>query len=428
MESILGMNSSCLAKSKVARGPRGFGRAARAHTLKVCALLTLAISCSDDPPQPEAQRTALRELVSVEALQPTHKLDVRFGDAVRLLGYDLSPEPVRNGQQATITWYWQVEKPLPKGYRQFTHLAPSSGGKQLNLDQARTLAKLYPPDRWEAGRYLKDPQNFTVPSAWRTQQVEFILGFYRGEKRLEAQQPGKETSHRAQLLLPVLAKRPGPPVARMKVRKRTAPIMIDGKLDEADWKAAHVATLVNTFRGDQGSFPAQVQVVYDEANLFVGFEVEDSDLRASFLKHDEHLWEQDTVEVMLDPDGDGRNYFEIQVSPRNVVFDTQYDRRRIPRPFGHVDWDANVESAVEVVGTIDAWQTADERYVVEMRLPVSALKANGVHAAAPAPGGEYRANFFVMERQLRGQRAVGWSPPMVGDFHAVDRFGVLQFD
>lgn len=390
--------------------------------------LVLLLSCSDDPPQPEAQRTVLRELISNSPFSPSHPLDVRFGDAVRLVGYDLTPEPIRGGQQATITWYWQVNAHLPKGYRLFTHLAKSDGGKQLNLDQARTLSTLYPPERWHAGQYLKDPQNFTVPSSWRTHQVEFILGFYRGEQRLPAIQDGQEPNHRAQIALPVLAKRPGPPVARMKVRKRSTLITIDGKLNEQDWQQSEPSTLVNTFRGDQGSFPARVQVLYDEDALYVGFEVEDSDLRASFLQHDDHLWEQDTVEVMLDPDGDGRNYFEIQVSPRNIVFDTQYDRRRIPRPFGHVDWDAQLRSAVDVVGTIDAWQTADERYVVEMRIPIAALVANGVRAESPQSGKRYRANFFVMERQLRGQRAVGWSPPLVGDFHAVDRFGILMFE
>ncbi|HBQ13874.1 MAG TPA: hypothetical protein DEF51_22975, partial [Myxococcales bacterium] len=76
---------------------------------------------------------------------------------------------------------------------------------------------------------------------------------------------------------------------------------------------------------------------------------------------DAHLWEQDAVEIMVDPDGDGRNYFELQVSPTGQVFDTRYDTRRQPQPFGHMDWNAEVRAAVHVEGTAND-DEADEGY------------------------------------------------------------------
>jgi hypothetical protein len=36
-------------------------------------------------------------------------------------------------------------------------------------------------------------------------------------------------------------------------------------------------------------------------------------------------------------------------------------------------------------------------------------------------------NFFVMDALEKGQRAVGWSPPLIGDFHTLDRFGRVVF-
>jgi hypothetical protein len=36
-------------------------------------------------------------------------------------------------------------------------------------------------------------------------------------------------------------------------------------------------------------------------------------------------------------------------------------------------------------------------------------------------------NFFVMDAREHGQRAVGWSPPMIGDFHTLNRFGRVVF-
>lgn len=48
---------------------------------------------------------------------------------------------------------------------------------------------------------------------------------------------------------------------------------------------------------------------------------------------------------MIDPDGDGdnRDYYEIQINPQNLVFDSRSDSYNRPRPtpdgpFGHQDW------------------------------------------------------------------------------------------
>jgi hypothetical protein len=36
-------------------------------------------------------------------------------------------------------------------------------------------------------------------------------------------------------------------------------------------------------------------------------------------------------------------------------------------------------------------------------------------------------NFFVMDATKDGQRAVGWSAPLIGDFHTLERFGRVIF-
>ena len=113
--------------------------------------------------------------------------------------------------------------------------------------------------------------------------------------------------------------------------------------------------------GDAASFEARAQVLYDADKLYIGFVVADDYLKSSFEHTDDHLWEQDTVEVMLDPDGDALNYFELQVSPRGVHFDTRYDSARDPRPFGHVDWSSAVKAGVSVQGTLDKDKVKDPK-------------------------------------------------------------------
>jgi hypothetical protein len=46
----------------------------------------------------------------------------------------------------------------------------------------------------------------------------------------------------------------------------------------------------------------------------------------------------------------------------------------------------------------------------------------------PTPGDVWRVNLFRMDVPSgKPQQASAWSPPMVGDFHALDKFGDLVF-
>jgi hypothetical protein len=159
----------------------------------------------------------------------------------------------------------------------------------------------------------------------------------------------------------------------------------------------------------------------------VGVDVKDALLRASHTERDDHLWEQDCVELMIDPDGDQRNYFEIQVSPRGVVFDTRYDTRRVPAPFGHVDWDSRIRVGVSPRGNLDD-KEADAGYSVEMAIPWQAFSLDGKARVPPAIGDEWRANLYVMDLTGDRQQAAAWSHLGTGDFHVPQRFGILRFE
>jgi hypothetical protein len=152
----------------------------------------------------------------------------------------------------------------------------------------------------------------------------------------------------------------------------------------------------------------------------------DDDLRTPFQKRDDPLWEADVVELFLDPSGRGEDYLELQVSPRGVVFDTHYVRRRVPPPIGHAEFDSKIEAAVELRGTLDDSKD-DTGYTVEARVPFVALAARSPRAGAPEAGATWRANFYVIDVGRSRSSAVAWSPPRVPDFHYPPRFGRLRF-
>jgi len=404
------------------------GRPMRQLLLSMMTLL-VAWGCVQKQKRPaKVSREMAGQIVSTQPPKPDHALDVRFENKVRLIGYDLSPPQAREGQNFTVTWYWQVDAPLGEGWKVFTHLADASKRNRVNLDAQRPLRELYPEDSWRKGDYIKDVQEVSLPVDWHSPAAVFYVGFWNGPKRLRVVVGPNDGDNRAEVLsVPVGEQSKPPELPRLIARRATGPIAIDGKLDEKDWREAQPSgAFVQTMSGERGAFTAGTRVAYDDKNLYVAFQVEDDYLKSTFKKNDEHLWEQDTVEVMVDPDGDAKNYFELQVAPTGVVFDTRYDSRRQPQPFGDMAWSSALKAKVALQGKPND-DEADVGYAVEMAIPWTAFAAGPTPAQPPAAGSTWRMNFFVMDARREGQRAVGWSAPLIGDFHTLDRFGRVVF-
>jgi hypothetical protein len=224
------------------------------------------------------------------------------------------------------------------------------------------------------------------------------------------------------------------PSVRVKKRVEEAPV-IDGRLDERVWfEASRLGPFVGVSTGrydERSPVQGEVRVTWDDAFFYAGFEVRDKDVRGGFPADaiDPHLWERDTVELMLDPDGDGDNvdYYELQVSPQNLVFDSQFDTYNGPKggpagPFGHQEWSAKQTSAVGLRATMDEPSDEDDGYTIELKVPwASFTKAR---ENPPKPGATWRMNFYAMQNN----GGVAWSPILgQGNFHRASRFGKVTF-
>ena len=157
-----------------------------------------------------------------------------------------------------------------------------------------------------------------------------------------------------------------PALPSYAARHAVDPIRIDGTLDEASWARA---TRIREFRhiydpARPSRFPTEAAIVWDAANLYVAFDCTDPDPWGTMKNRDDRLWDEEVVEVFLDPDGDGENYAELEVSPNNVVVDLL-----IPRPKSDVD--------AALRWNIDGLQTAVGRrpggWIVEIAIRGRAL-------------------------------------------------------
>ncbi|HSS40862.1 MAG TPA: carbohydrate-binding family 9-like protein, partial [Polyangia bacterium] len=141
-------------------------------------------------------------------------------------------------------------------------------------------------------------------------------------------------------------------------------------------------------------------------------------------------------ELMIDADGNGRTYIELQVAPNGNIFDTylptvrRYEDTVDPqmKPFS---WNSKLVAKVHVDGTLNKRDDKDTGWTAELALPLEDVKGMDASSAVrlpPQPGDVWRINMYRMDQPKgKPQQAAGWSPPMVGDFHALSRFGELVF-
>lgn len=387
-------------------------------------------------------------VASSTAPNPQHRLNVNFGDKVTLLGYDITPDSptVRPGTSLTIKWYWRVDATVGDGWKLFTHLDDANRPRE-NHDGDGDVRRLYQPERWRRGEFITDTQTFELPSSWDSPVVRVHIGLWKGDERMAIRSTGHtmnegrvrafelQTGVTAPAAPPAAPTAPAAPSAQqpanLSAPRAGVPPNIDGRLDDVAWRtAASTGPLVNTMTGQPagaGEAHASVRVLWDDQFLYLGWEVQDDNLVETGTTRDAHYWENDTTEVLIDPNGDGRDYYELQISPGGHTFDSQQPQPPSGDNFGRLAWNPNLRVAVTRVGTLGNPSDRDTSYTVEAAIPWADINAGAAHTP-PQVGDTWRMNFFVMDKPKEGgQRAAGWSAPLAGSFHTTERFGRVTF-
>lgn len=181
--------------------------------------------------------------------------------------------------------------------------------------------------------------------------------------------------------------------------------------------------LVGSLTGASPRYPTVARILRDDQYLYVAFDCRDDQVYVHpGRRHDDPIWEDEVVEVFLDPTGTGRDYLEIDLSPAGVSFDARFESWRSDLGPARA-W----ESGVAAAAWIDRGPAGDRGWSVELRLPIEAVRGS---APPPRPGSRWRANLYRLETHNRAGVVEGqaFSPPYRADFHALDRFGWLVFD
>ena len=249
-----------------------------------------------------------------------------------------------------------------------------------------------------------------------------------------------------------------PPLA-YDCRRVDAPPAFDGDLESGVWETAAWTADYRDIEGEarvDPRFRTRSKMIWDESNLYIGCEMEEPDLWATYDRRDMIVFHENDFEVFIDPDGDGDEYYEIEINVLGTIFDLFLQRPyRLGGPAEH-GWDASgLRFAIHTSGTVNDPSDRDQGWVVELAIPFEDLKppvrredggewtippiTEHLRPTVPSIGDTWRINFSRVQWDLevhegayrkiegRPEHNWTWTPQWEINMHVPERWGMLRF-
>jgi hypothetical protein len=256
------------------------------------------------------------------------------------------------------------------------------------------------------------------------------------------------------------------PPQRYVCLRTEEPLNIDGRLDESAWlRARQSSPFADIVTGEPVWLSTSVSLLWDDQFLYIGYKVEEPDVRAGLTVRDSKIWEENDVEFFI-AGQDG--YYELEINALNTIYEVFWIWKDILEPgnqyygrpefdpetnrvmtltgvgghvhprgerWGFLDWDyPGLQHAVDVQGTLNDSSDSDLGWTVELALPWQGLKLlSDGRSLPPEPGDEWRIDCsrfqsYTVEGE-RLQRSAGWTWTRHGhyDSHIPERFSIVEF-
>lgn len=205
---------------------------------------------------------------------------------------------------------------------------------------------------------------------------------------------------------------------------------ISGKLTSPQWAKAAVWPFNRVGEADPALGPdlnekGTVKVLYSDDYLYIGVEMEDSDVVNQGNRHQTHLYKMgDTIEVFLKP-ADDTYYWEMYGTPNELKTTFFYPSRsyvflpesELPIP------EFQVKSHID--GDFNNWQTVDKGWSIEFKFPLKTFEQYGARFRTGTSW-----NFLIARqnysRKLPRKELSTIPAIQVCDFHFIEQYGLLK--
>ena len=219
---------------------------------------------------------------------------------------------------------------------------------------------------------------------------------------------------------------------RYQVTRVSEPIKIDANWDKPAWRAIPPLEVARHMGNKPEHIPAvQAKLAYDAENVYVIFRVKDRYVRAVAPQHQGMVCRDSCVEFFFAPGLDvTKGYFNLEMNCGGTMllhFQTIPRKNMVPLTEAEL---ASIEVAATQPRIVEPELADPTTWSVEYRLPTAILDRYLPDAAKPAPGVEWRANFFKCADSTSHPHWLTWNKvnrPRP-DFHVPEDFGVIVFE
>jgi len=152
------------------------------------------------------------------------------------------------------------------------------------------------------------------------------------------------------------------------ITRSSSPVVIDGRLGEAEWSGAGSVTSFTQLQPSVGQAASQrtvIHVLYDDRMVYFGIESRDTDpaeISRTITRRDGEVWKDDAVTLILDTFDDDNNAYVFMVNSLGTQQDERWADNGRTRD---VTWDANWMSA----GSVNA-----NGWTAEVAIPFGAVR------------------------------------------------------
>lgn len=189
-------------------------------------------------------------------------------------------------------------------------------------------------------------------------------------------------------------------------------------------------------------YSSKFKMRWDENNLYIGVEMEEKHLWATYNNHDSKVYQENALEIFLCVDGSMLNYKQVDINALGTVMDLAVGRSQQTSnsTSSGLEWNATIEIAIHREGTLNTFGDEDKFWSVELSIPFETLSEQSDRVRSEPEDNEV---WFVQLGKSQPNLTVengtyqhgpyfnwhwwAWQPCFAHNMHLQDRWGLVQF-
>lgn len=208
--------------------------------------------------------------------------------------------------------------------------------------------------------------------------------------------------------------------------RQTDDFQLTGTGTDAHWDKAEWMTIPPLVPG-KPAYATKTKVLYSETGVYFLFVCVDKKISATMQADFLDLWNEDVIEIFMQPDTTVPAYFEYELSPLNfelpISIYNEKGKLNSWIPF-HYEADRRTRHAVTVQGGVQKSHATIDSWTSEIFIPYTLLKP--LLKKLPGSGTRWKGNLYRIDYD-KGETLWAWRRNS-GNFHEYEKFGVLQFE